>query len=88
LKELWLHLKDNISEPKEDNVERINYSDFKKVMNLIGSSFSSFFTATTFLKFDKDKYGRIDIVSFFHYVVKKTNIEQNKISLLVSDSYG
>jgi hypothetical protein len=81
-------LKEHISEPKEDNLERINYLDFKKVSNLIGPSFSAFFTATTFLKFDKDKYGRIDIVSFFHYVVKKTNIEQNKISLLVSDSYG
>lgn len=55
---------------------------------MIGPSFSHFFTATTFLKFDKDKYGRIDIVCFFHYVVKKTNIEQNKISLLVSDNYG
>jgi serine/threonine-protein phosphatase 2A regulatory subunit B'' len=83
-----MFLKENVSEPKEDNVERINYKDFKVVESLIGSTFSQFFTATTFLKFDKDKYGRLDIVSFFHYIVKKCNIEQNKISLLVSDTYG
>ena len=49
--------------------------------------FDSYFKATTFLKFDKDKYGRIEILAFFHYVVRKTNIEDNKISLLYSDSY-
>jgi serine/threonine-protein phosphatase 2A regulatory subunit B'' len=52
-----------------------------------GQMFSNYFNALTFLKFDKDKYGRIEILAFFHYVVRKTNIEENKIALSLSDSY-
>lgn len=71
-----------------EKIERINYKDFRKVGEQIGNNFKQYFTACNFLKFDKDKYGRIEIVAFFHYVVRKTNIEQNKISLLLSDTYG
>lgn len=49
--------------------------------------FAPFFRASTFLKFDKDKYGRIDILAFFHYVVRKTNIDENKVALSLSDIY-
>ena len=53
----------------------------------LGDLFTPFFKACNFLKFDKDKYGRIDILAFFHYVVRKTNIEENKVALSLSDIY-
>jgi serine/threonine-protein phosphatase 2A regulatory subunit B'' len=87
LRELWLELKNNLSPPHEGNVERINYREFKKIGEKFGAMFTSYFKANTFLKFDKDKYGRIEILAFFHYVVRKTNIEENKITLSLSDSY-
>jgi len=83
LKDLWMLLKENISPPL-DGTERINYKDFKKVAET-NPFFSDYFKASTFLKFDKDKFGRIEILSFFHYVVRKNNIEENKINLSLSD---
>ena len=83
LRELWGLLKENTSPPK-DETERINYRDFKKVAEK-SPLFSEYFKASTFLKFDKDKFGRIEILSFFHYIVRKNNIEENKISLSLSD---
>lgn len=86
LKELWQELKCSVSGPKDDT-ERINYADFKKCGEKFQPLFDDFFKATTFLKFDKDKYGRIEILAFFHYVVRKTNIEENKITLSLYDVY-
>ena len=44
-----------------------------------------YFKATNFLKFDKDKYGRIDILSFIRYVIRRNNVEENKLQLSYSD---
>ena len=65
-------LKEHIS-PPFDKTERINYKDFKIVAEK-AKDFSEYFKASTFLKFDKDKYGRIEIIAFFHYLVRKNNI--------------
>ena len=83
LQELWTSLKDNISPPK-DNTERINYRDFKKVAEK-NAIFSEYFKPSVFLRFDKDKYGRIELLSFFHYVFRKNMAEENKITLSLSD---
>lgn len=80
-------LRNHCSQPNDDT-ERINYMDFKKASKEASASFMTFFTATNFLKFDKDKYGRIEIVAFFHYVVRKTNIEKYKIDLMQYDNIG
>ena len=69
LQDLWTSLKDNISPPK-DSTERINYRDFKKVAEK-NPIFSEYFKPSVFLRFDKDKYGRIELLSFFHYVFRK-----------------
>ena len=83
LKTLWFLLKEHIS-PPFDKTERINYKDFKIVAEK-AKDFSEYFKASTFLKFDKDKYGRIEIIAFFHYLVRKNNIEDNKIALSMND---
>ena len=83
LKDLWTSLKENKS-PPQDNTERINYKDFQ-IVGEKNPMFSDYFRPSTFLKFDKDKYGRIEVLSFFHYVVRKNSIEENKITLSLSD---
>ncbi|MCQ2821128.1 MAG: hypothetical protein MJ252_28035 [archaeon] len=85
LKELWGELKKKKSPPK-DSTDRINYADFK----ILGSKFpkfSDYFKPSVFLKFDKDKYGRIEINSFFHYILRKNTTEENKIEISFYDSY-
>ena len=83
LQELWACLKENISPPK-DTTERINYKDFKIVAEK-NPIFSEYFKPSVFLQFDKDKYGRIELLSFFHYVFRKNTCEENKINLSISD---
>jgi serine/threonine-protein phosphatase 2A regulatory subunit B'' len=85
LKDLFGALKENISAPK-DGTERINYVDFKKVGEKC-EMFQEYFRPSNFLKFDKDKYGRIEIVAFFHYVIKRNNVEEMKINLTSNDFY-
>ena len=69
LQELWACLKENIAPPK-DTTERINYKDFKIVAEK-NPIFSEYFKPSVFQQFDKDKYGRIELLSFFHYVFRK-----------------
>ena len=83
LQDLWACLKEHISPPK-DSTERINYKDFKLVAEK-NPVFSEYFRPSIFLQFDKDKYGRIELLSFFHFVFRKINCEENKINLSISD---
>ena len=41
-----------------------------------------------FLKCDRDEYGRIEIVPFFHYIVRKVNLHQTRIQISLYDSAG
>lgn len=87
LREIWYYMKKSISAPM-DNTERINYKDFVKVADHFGSIIKPYFTATNFLKFDRDRYGRIDVMSFFHFLVNKTTAQENKIMLSYHDVYS
>ena len=73
LEKLWTELKNNIS-PPDDKKERINYNSFLTIASLLPIKCRHFFSASTFLKFDRDEYGRIDIVAFFHSIVRKVNL--------------
>ena len=50
--------------------------------------FRHFFSASTFLKFDRDEYGRIDMQSFFHSIVRKNNLFQTRIHISLYDTNG
>ena len=73
LEKLWFLLKENVSHP-QDGVQRINYDQFIYVSTKLPQKCQQFFTASTFLKFERDEYGRIEIAPFFHYVVRKVNL--------------
>ena len=40
------------------------------------------------MKCDRDEYGRIEIVPFFHYIVRKVNLCQTRIQISLYDSAG
>jgi len=87
LEQLWYLLKEHISLPN-DGTERINYDQFVYVSGMLPPKCRQFFTSSTFLKFERDEYGRIEIVPFFHYVVRKVNLFQTRIQISLYDSSG
>ena len=87
LEKLWYLLKEHVSMP-EDGTERINYDQFIFVSTKLPNKCQQFFTASTFLKFERDEYGRIEIVPFFHYVVRKVNLFQTRIQISLYDAAG
>lgn len=87
LEKLWEEIKTSNSVP-EDGHERINYDSFLKIARSLPAKCRHFFAASTFLKFDRDEYGRIDSVSFFHSVVRKVSLYQTRIQISLYDKYG
>lgn len=78
LEHLWYLLKEHLSQP-DDGTERINYDQFVFVSSCLPPKCRQFFSSSTFLKFERDEFGRIEIVPFFHYVVRKVNLFQTRI---------
>ena len=87
LEHLWYLLKEHLSQP-DDGTERINYDQFVFVSSMLPPKCRQFFAASTFLKFERDEFGRIEIVPFFHYVVRKVNLFQTRIQISLYDSSG
>ena len=73
LEKLWQLIREHVS-PPDDNTDRINYDSFLTIAKALPPKCRHFFSASTFLKFDRDEYGRIDIVSFFHSIVRKVSL--------------
>ena len=87
LEKLWEEIRNSSSVP-EDSTERINYDSFLKIARSLPQKCRHFFSASTFLKFDRDEYGRIDSLSFFHSVVRKVSLYQTRIQISLYDKYG
>ena len=87
LEKLWYLLKSNTSFP-DDGSERMNYDQFISVANKLSPKYRQFFQPSVFLKCDRDEYGRIEIVPFFHYIVRKVNLHQTRIQISLYDSAG
>lgn len=87
LERLWSLIREHVS-PPDDNTDRINYDAFLTIAKALPPKCRHFFSASTFLKFDRDEYGRIDIVSFFHSIVRKVSLFQTRIQISLYDSVG
>lgn len=87
LEQLWYLLRDHTSYP-DDGTERINYDQFCLVASQLPPKCKQFFQPSVFLKCDRDEYGRIEIVPFFHYIVRKVNLHQTRIQISLYDSAG
>ena len=84
---LWLLIREHIS-PPDDGTERINYDAFLTIAKSLPPKCRHFFSASTFQKFDRDEYGRIDIISFFHSIVRKVSLFQTRIQISLYDTVG
>eukprot|EP00947_MAST-08B_sp_MAST-8B-sp1_P001881 g1881.t1 len=71
-----------------DAAEKINYDAYSDIGSCMPAKARAFFTADTFLKFRRDRYGRIDNQAFFQYVLRKVTLAQTRIQLSLYDSTG
>ncbi|EFA06388.1 serine/threonine-protein phosphatase 2A regulatory subunit B'' subunit gamma [Tribolium castaneum] len=86
LKELWVILDQNQSYPEE---QLITYSDYQKVVTLVGPKVKPYFTSVVFAKLQQgDPQGRVSIMSLFNYVMRKVWLQQTRIGLSLYDSTG
>ena len=90
LKQLWVLLDKNQSPPNHGGDEQlINYKDFLKVAELAGPKCQQYFQPTIFMKLlQNDPYGRISIMNFFNYVMRKVWLHQTRIGLSLYDVTG
>ncbi|EDO46756.1 predicted protein [Nematostella vectensis] len=89
LQNLWFLLDKHHTPPVIVDEQMINYEDFLKVASQAGSKCRPFFTSTVFSKlFHRDPYGRISIMQFFNYVMRKVWLHQTRIGLSLYDVAG
>lgn len=79
--------KEWVSDGKKD-VEVIDYDGFASIREELvkkGDRFKKFFTPLIFMKFPRDQNGRIAILPFFTYIVRKVHINQSRVELSYYD---
>lgn len=67
----------------------LNYDEYKKVGMLAGDKCQPYFTAKIFAKLQNgDAHGRISVMAFFNYVMRKVWLHQTRIGLSLYDVTG
>jgi serine/threonine-protein phosphatase 2A regulatory subunit B'' len=78
-----------VHDATESTDQMIDYEDFVNVAAQAGTKCQSFFTARIFAKLlGDDPFGRISIMQFFNYVMKKVWLHQTRIGLSLYDVAG
>ncbi|KAF4018014.1 hypothetical protein G4228_009415 [Cervus hanglu yarkandensis] len=86
---LWFLLDKHQTPPMIGEEAMINYENFLKVGEKAGPKCKQFFTAKVFAKLlHTDSYGRISIMQFFNYVMRKVWLHQTRIGLSLYDVAG
>ncbi|CAL1536952.1 unnamed protein product [Lymnaea stagnalis] len=89
LQKLWFLLDKHHTHPLNVDEQMINYEDFLKVQDEAGPKCKPFFQASVFSKLlQNDPYGRISIMKFFNYVMRKVWLHQTRIGLSLYDVAG
>ncbi|XP_076063118.1 serine/threonine-protein phosphatase 2A regulatory subunit B'' subunit gamma isoform X2 [Oratosquilla oratoria] len=91
LKNLWILLDKHQSSPNLGGCDEqmVNYEDFLKVAKQAGPKCKHYFQPSTFCKLlQNDPYGRISIMNFFNYVMRKVWLQQTRIGLSLYDVTG
>lgn len=89
LQNLWFLLDKHHTPPLFGDEQMINYEDFLKVAGEAGEKCRPYFSATVFAKlFQQDPFGRISIMQFFNYVMRKVWLHQTRIGLSLYDVAG
>lgn len=89
LQNLWFLLDKHNTPPLMGEEQMINYEDYLQVKEKAGAKCKHFFTAQIFAKlYQKDPLGRISILQFFNYVMRKVWLHQTRIGLSLYDVAG
>ncbi|KAG8449543.1 hypothetical protein GDO86_016261 [Hymenochirus boettgeri] len=89
LQNLWFLLDKHQSPPLNGEEAMINYISFQSVGEKAGEKCKMFFTPKVFSKLiHTDPYGRISIMQFFNYVMRKVWLHQTRIGLSLYDVAG
>ncbi|EDM03423.1 similar to putative phosphatase subunit [Rattus norvegicus] len=89
LQNLWFLLDKHQIPPMIGEEAMINYENFLKVGEKAGPKCKQFFTAKVFAKLlHTDSYGRVSIMQFFNYVMRKVWLHQTRIGLSLYDVAG
>ncbi|KAE8587406.1 hypothetical protein XENTR_v10021962 [Xenopus tropicalis] len=89
LQNLWFLLDKHQSPPLIGEEAMINYTNFQTVGEKAGEKCKTFFTSKVFSKLiPNDPYGRISIMQFFNYVMRKVWLHQTRIGLSLYDVAG
>lgn len=89
LQSLWFLLDKYRTPPSVGEEHLINYEDFLKVADEAGAKCKPFFSPVVFAKLlQNDPYGRVPIMQFFNYVMRKVWLHQTRIGLSLYDVAG
>ncbi|XP_032882334.1 serine/threonine-protein phosphatase 2A regulatory subunit B'' subunit gamma [Amblyraja radiata] len=89
LQNLWFLLDKHQTPPLIGEEAMINYENFLEVKEKAGQKCKQFFAAKIFAKLlHNDPYGRISIMQFFNYVMRKVWLHQTRIGLSLYDVAG
>lgn len=82
LQKLWFLLEEHKVGQMVGDENMINFENFQKVAESAGEKCAVFFTAVTFFKlYQGDFEGRISIMQFFNYVMRKVWLQQTRIGI-------
>ena len=95
LKQLWSLLDANASTVDTparaggESEQMIGFEEYMKAKKLAGEKCQPFFTAVVFAKLQQnDPHGRISVMAFFNYVMRKVWLHQTRIGLSLYDVNG
>ncbi|RVE57006.1 hypothetical protein OJAV_G00211750 [Oryzias javanicus] len=89
LQNLWFLLEKHQVPPFYGEEAMVNYEAYVLVREKAGPKYRKFFTAKVYAKLlSNDPYGRISIVQFFNYVMRKVWLHQTRIGLSLYDVAG
>uniref|UniRef100_A0A3Q3W2W2 Serine/threonine-protein phosphatase 2A regulatory subunit B'' subunit gamma n=1 Tax=Mola mola TaxID=94237 RepID=A0A3Q3W2W2_MOLML len=89
LQNLWFLLDKHQVPPVNGEEAMISYEAYLQVGEKAGSKCKKFFTARVYAKLlHNDPYGRISIMQFFNYVMRKVWLHQTRIGLSLYDVAG
>ncbi|KAL8598219.1 Serine/threonine-protein phosphatase 2A regulatory subunit B'' subunit gamma [Nucella lapillus] len=89
LQNLWFLLDKHHTPPLHGEEQMISYQDFLNVAEEAGPKYKAFFQASVFSKLvQSDPFGRVPIMQFFNYVMRKVWLHQTRIGLSLYDMAG
>uniref|UniRef100_A0A3Q3DAT2 Serine/threonine-protein phosphatase 2A regulatory subunit B'' subunit gamma n=1 Tax=Hippocampus comes TaxID=109280 RepID=A0A3Q3DAT2_HIPCM len=89
IQNLWFLLEKHQVPPVNSEEAMISYEAYLEVGDLAGPKCNKFFTARVYAKLlHSDPYGRISIMQFFNYIMRKVWLHKTRIGLSLYDVAG